>query len=319
MKQFFYIICLLFMTSCTWVKDDLDDCPDGFWLNLHYTYNILDVEAVEEYINEASVFVYDTAGNYVKRIDVPQATLAADNHRVKIEGLPFGRYQFVVWSGTTNNSFSISGPQGAMKDFRLSLVDKDISKTDLPNLYHGYLSMVEYSSSHAVHDVYLMKNTNNLACMVVTESEDVELDPEDYNMQLISANSVMDANNNLVADAATVYEPFIKDSTTIDDNGKKLHGVRFGISTLRLMDKTDCRMILSKTDTGETIFNVSLPQCVGMIGSLYTQLGKPLTVQEYLDRQDFYTVIFILSEGVDQLIQMKVNSWRVRSNNHLNL
>ena len=73
------------MTSCTWVKDDTDDCPEGFWLNLHYTYNILDVEAAQEYVKEVSVYVYDSVGNYVSRLDVPQTVLAANNHQVRIE------------------------------------------------------------------------------------------------------------------------------------------------------------------------------------------------------------------------------------------
>ena len=63
------------MTSCTWVKDDTEDCPYGFWLRLHYTYNILDVEAVQKYIKDVSVYVYDAEGRYVRRIDVSQKML----------------------------------------------------------------------------------------------------------------------------------------------------------------------------------------------------------------------------------------------------
>ena len=46
-------------SSCTWVQDDTDGCPYGFWLKLHYTYNILDVEAAPEYVKDATVYVYD--------------------------------------------------------------------------------------------------------------------------------------------------------------------------------------------------------------------------------------------------------------------
>jgi hypothetical protein len=83
------------------------------------------------------------------------------------------------------------------------------------------------------------------------------------------------------------------------------------------MQKTDCRMILVKKETGKEIFNISLPDLLGELGTLYTKLGKPLTVQEYLDRQDFYTLIFIYSGDLDQLIQFQVNSWKLRANNHI--
>jgi hypothetical protein len=49
-----------------------------------------------------------------------------------------------------------------------------------------------------------------------------------------------------------------------------------------------------------------------MVGPLYTNLGRPLTVQEYLDRQDFFSIIFILSEDLNQLLDIQINSWRVR-------
>jgi hypothetical protein len=56
-----------------------------------------------------------------------------------------------------------------------------------------------------------------------------------------------------------------------------------------------------------------------MIGALYTNMGRQISVQEYLDRQDFYTIVFFLSADMEQLIQLQVNSWRLRANHHLKL
>jgi hypothetical protein len=56
-----------------------------------------------------------------------------------------------------------------------------------------------------------------------------------------------------------------------------------------------------------------------MIGALYTNMGRQITAQEYLDRQDFYTIVFFLSADFEQLIQLQVNSWRLRASNHLKL
>jgi hypothetical protein len=58
---------------------------------------------------------------------------------------------------------------------------------------------------------------------------------------------------------------------------------------------------------------------MGMIGSYYTNLGRQLTLQEYLDRQDFYHIVFFLSEDFSTLISLDVNSWRLRAKNHLKL
>ena len=150
LKQLCSILCILFLTSCTWVKDDNDDCPDGFWLNLHYTYNILDVEAAPEYVKEVSVYIYDSIGNYVSRLDVPQTVLAANNHKVRIEGLQEGDYRFVVWSGISNSQYAVSGDNSTMDAFRLSLAGSSTTVTNrLPDVYYGILSTVHYDDAYA--------------------------------------------------------------------------------------------------------------------------------------------------------------------------
>ena len=327
-KQLVALLCIALLASCTWVKDDTDDCPNdrpsdlkGFWLNLHYTYNILDVEAVQKYVKDATVYVYDAAGNYVKRIDVPEATLAANSHRVKVEGLTEGDYRFVVWSGIGNSEYAIADDQAGMDDFRLSLAGgQQESAVKLPDLYYGSLETVHYDDKYASHDVYLMKNTNQLACLVVSISSDTKLEVEDYDMSIVTANGAMDVNNKLVADTETTYMPFSQKAAVVDDSEYgTLNGIQFDISTLRLMEDTDSRLIFQKKDSETPVFNISFPQFIGMVGSLYTNLGRPLTVQEYLDRQDFYTIVFFLSEDANTLLQLKVNSWRLRAYNHLKL
>jgi hypothetical protein len=139
-------------------------------------------------------------------------------------------------------------------------------------------------------------------------------------MKVVSANGTMDAFNRLVSSPETTYEPFEQGLVTIDDpEYGELHGLKFNIMTLRLMADSDSRLILEKKSTDQTLFNISFPEYIGMIGTLYTAIGKPLTVQEYLDRQDFYTIVFFLSGNLDQLIQLQVNSWRLRAYYHLKL
>ena len=309
------------MWSCSWVKDDIDDCPFGFWLKLHYTYNILDVEAAPKYLMDAYVYVYDAGGNYIKRIYVTRDELTANDCRVRIEGLPEGDYQFLVWSGMGNSQYAVSGDTKTIDDFRLSLVGAGGNfASELPPLYHGYLKAVHYDDSYAQYDVELMKNTNQMAFLVVTVSDDVVMNPDDYTLAVIADNGTMDAYNSIVPTAYTIYEPFVRDSVVIDDSDYgKLHGLQFSIMTLRLMAKSNSRVILKNEKTAQTIFNISFAEYIGMIGAFYTNIGRQIPLQEYLDRQDFYTIVFYLSGDLDQLIQLQVNSWRLRVNNHLKL
>ena len=307
--------------SCSWVKDDIDDCPFGFWLKLHYTYNILDVEAAPKYLMDAYVYVYDVDGNYIKRVYATRDDLTTNGYRVRIEGLPEGDYQFVVWSGIGNSQYAVSGDTKTIDDFRLSLVGAGGSYAgELSPLYHGYLEPVHYDDSYNQYDVDLMKNTNHLACLVVTVSDQTVLNPDDYSLTITADNGTMDAYNKIVPDATTTYEPFFRDSVIINDSDYgELHGLQFNIMTLRLMANSNNHVVLKNTKTEQTIFNISFAEYIGMIGAFYTNLGRQIPVQEYLDRQDFYTIVFYLSGDLDQLIQLQVNSWRLRVNNHLKL
>ena len=309
------------LTSCTWVKDDYDNCPYGFWLKLHYTYNILDVEAAPKYVTDAYVYVYDAEGKFVKRILVTQDALTANDYRVRVEGLPEGDYQFVVWSGMGNSQYAVAGDTQTIDDFRISLAGAAGSyTTELPALYHGFLPAVHFDDNYAQYDVQLVKNTNQLACLVVPVTDNTAMDPNDFTLKVVSSNGTMDAYNRLATEEVTTYEPFARDYVTMDDaDYGQLHGLKFNISTLRLMANTDCRIMLEKKSTAETLFNVSLPEYIGMIGTLYTNIGRQIDVQEYLDRQDFYTVVFYLSGDLEQLIQWRVNSWRLRAYNHIKL
>jgi hypothetical protein len=238
-----------------------------------------------------------------------------------VEDIPEGDYQFVVWSGIGSSHYAVTGDTQDINDFRLSLKNNDESVGYmLTDLYHGMLEDIHYDNGYAQYDVELTKNTNQLACIVVSVTEENVLSPEEYTMRIVSANSSMDAYNNIVTDVETTYNPFVQESITINDaDYGELYGLQYDISTLRLMEDRDSRIVFEKKSTGETLFNVSFPEYVGMIGSLYTNLGRSLSVQEYLDRQDFYTIVFYLSADLDQLIQLRVNSWRLRAINHLKL
>jgi hypothetical protein len=157
-----------------------------------------------------------------------------------------------------------------------------------------------------------------LACLVISLTPDAEDFSKEYQMSIVSANSTMDAHNQLVSPKNITYTPFAKDTVTVDDlEYGTLPGLQYGISTLRLMQNTDCRLVFENKSEGQKVFDVSLPHYIGMIGSLYTKMNRPLTVQEYLDREDFYTIVFFISGN--QLIQLQVNSWRLRTTNHLKL
>lgn len=321
MKHLLPIICILSLASCAWLKDDLDECPVGFWLNLRYTYNILDAEAAPKQVTDAYIYVYDKDGNFVKRIYATHDELVANAFSVRIDDLPEDDYQFVVWSGIGNSMYSVVSDAQTIGDFRFSLANAGGNcAAELPALLQGWLPTVHYSNQYTVHEVQLKKNTNHLACLVVTVPDNPSITTADYTLKVTADNGMMDAYSNIVPSGTTTYVPYSGESVVLDETDYgNLHGVKFGLTTLRLMNDGNARIILQNNKTGRNVFNISFSEYVGMIGKYYTNLGREIDEQEYLDRQDFYTFVFYISGDLDQLIQLQVNNWRMRVINHLKL
>ncbi|HJA14808.1 MAG TPA: FimB/Mfa2 family fimbrial subunit, partial [Candidatus Butyricimonas faecavium] len=93
--------CLCF--ACSWVDDDLSDCPSGFWLKLSYKYNMLNVDAAFTQLKNASIFIFDETGNYIETQHVDSLTLHQNSCLVRLESLSTGKYNFLVWSGLTDS------------------------------------------------------------------------------------------------------------------------------------------------------------------------------------------------------------------------
>ena len=98
--------CLCF--ACSWVDDDLSDCPSGFWLKLSYRYNILNVDAAFTQLKNASIFIFDETGNYIETRHVDSLILHQNNCQVRLESLSPGKYNFLVWSGLTDSCYECS-------------------------------------------------------------------------------------------------------------------------------------------------------------------------------------------------------------------
>ena len=85
LRQLLFLLCILTVTSCTWVKDDYD-CPSGFWLKLSFTTNLLDVDAAPKYVRDAYIYIYDADGKYINRLYASNEALKANDYRVRVDG-----------------------------------------------------------------------------------------------------------------------------------------------------------------------------------------------------------------------------------------
>lgn len=281
---------------------------------------MLDVDAAAQQVRDASIMVFDHEGNYVRRIEIDYGQLYSNNYCVEVSELPNGIYDFVVWSGLGDSHFMTSSPL-RIDDLRLSLAAADkVQDAEYGDLFYGRIDSVEVTGRYAVHEVDLTKDTNVLVCQVVPASGSGDVSIDRYGLQLKSSNGVLDACNNTVPSSLVVYAPYKMQADRVEDdlNGQ-METLGYAIKTLRLVQGDNSRLVLNDNDSGNVILDLPLTDFLCQIASFYTQSGRPLTAQEYLDRQDFHTVILYMSESGNSVVQCRINNWVIRLNDNINL
>lgn len=303
---FVFISAALLYSGCSWVDDNLSDCPSGCWLRLSYTYNMLDVDAVSTQVKNATVFVLDAKGSCILREDVDSLTLLQHNYMIKLPALPASEYAVLVWAGLADAHY-----QYTSSVVRLSRDEMGEQSDPIASLFHGRLDNITIDGQYKVLEVPLTKNTNTLSC-VLQSSNDVKIEKEAFRLELTARNGLIDHRNIPMDTACICYLPFTQNS--IETEGLQI--VHLGLNTLRLLENDDTQLTLIYTPSGEPVFSIPLSQYLILSGQVHV---PDMKTQEYLDRQDQYNLLFFLvptenPQSPFLCMQMEVNGWRVRLN-----
>lgn len=313
-----YIICIITLfSSCDWVNDDLSDCPTGTWLKISYTHNILDVDAAATQVSDITILAFDENDKFVDRLDVDSITLHQGYCMVRMP-FPEGTYHLLIWGGISDQiTYRLPHLKVGLterKSLNLSLAcdDENQSNGKLNALFYGSLENITIGQEYQVFLAGLMKNTNYFSCLLQDETNS-PLRVEDFTFTLESANGVMDYTNNLVGATQVCYRPYQQEMAVMSDETPAVHA---RLNTLRIMKGDQTTLSIKYVPSGEEILRIQLTQYL-LLSKIYNHLGE-ISDQEYLDRQDSYTLLFFIKssdKGIPQICpKLKVNEWIIRLN-----
>lgn len=177
-------------------------------------------------------------------------------------------------------------------------------------MFHGRLEGVEVPEEYTVREVPLIKLTHRFTCVLQGQNPTPFADDE-FLLEIRAFNGMIDHRSLPLDSVETCYLPFYQ--TVADLSG--LQVVHSELNTLRLLENDDTRLILTHRSTGQCVLDIPLTKYLLLSREAYSGM----TPQEYLDRQDQYTLIFFLDATEDKLKPyicplMKVNNWMVRIN-----
>ena len=312
------------LTGC--IMEDLPECPNEYRLRLVFDRNMLGADAFASQVKSVDVKVFDPAsGRMVYSYAEQGDALAADGYRVDLP-VPPGTYDILCWgSMAEGESFGYANPSAAILEEHNVILKTDggISRSRLNNLFHGLATGVTFTDNNdsgsrdvQTATIRLTKNTNRINVML-HNLDGTELGENDFSFRITSKNAEMAHDNSLSARREVEYHPWHITPILSETENSPLSqtsrapvqsAIAAEFSTGRLSESADSRLDIYRETDGERIISVPLERNLLLFKG---EFHSYMTDQEYLDRQDDYTITFILDKNNNwnRAAMIYINEW----------
>lgn len=310
--------------SCESIYDDQSECPRGVSIRYRYDYNMLYADAFASHVDCITCYVFDADGNYITEYTEEGLPLADENYRMAFPLDP-GHYKLIAYGGLScdKSSFDVAQFTGAAsRDTDMSVrlrTDEDMhSSASLHGLYYGTAEVDILPDDYKEITIHMMQDTNNIR-IVLQQINNDPVDIDDFEITVTDDNSLLDWQNMPVAAGDVTYTPWYTGTAVVggsdDEEGNAAGGVSVGVaelSTSRLMASHRARLRIYAVDRGYD--SVDIPLIDYLLIAKSEIYGK-MPDQEFLDRENEWSLIFFLARGRWVSVQIQVLDWTVRINN----
>lgn len=320
------VLLVLCVNGCGAIYDYEGDCSVHYRVRFSYDYNMKNSDAFRHEVESVSLFVFDKLGGLVWSGNGNAASLASEGYTMSVD-VPPGKYDMVAWGGLDGgDAFSLAAsPSGvtSKEDLvcRLSRDSKGVVDREVCRLFHGYAEDVEFGDSYGVVDVplFLMKYTNTVRVMLLHFNGE-PMDKDKFSFSVTDRNGLMNYDYGMLDDGMLTYgDWFCANVTTDEPDGtgdvsldSKAGTVTSASAVIaetvigRVMMRNDPMLVVTRLTDDEEIIRINLRRYMLLVkGNYNRQMGD----QEYLDRQDDYTITFYLDSD---------NSWYMASGIYIN-
>lgn len=321
-------VCLTMVACDGSIYDYEGDCSITYRVKFRYDWNMKYADAFAHEVESVTLYVLDENGTVVWQRTESGDALAADDYAMTVDVEP-GTYDLLAWCGTTDKgSFVI--PDAATREGLTCTMNREHDAADgsafvgddLDRLFHGYLEQQEFADTEGVYTITmpLKKDTNNIRIVLAHLSGSAEdLKASNFDFTITDTNGAMDWDNSLMDDEKITYHAWHVESGSADfeyetestRTESKYNTVVAELTVPRLMmeNRSTARLTVRNTDTGKNVLSIRLIDALLLFKGYY---NRPMSDQEYLDRQDEYPLTFFIDEGyrwTDAAIY--INSWKV--------
>lgn len=315
----------LFATSCTMVTDEPTPCPAELNIRFVYDYNIKFADAFANEVKSVNVWAFRPDGSLAWSGSASGEELSRDGF-VMHTPLTEGEYDFVSWCGLEDNgSFDLATYTPASKEeleVTLKTLEEEglnVSKDRLPGLFHGQIHKVKYeidpyAPSYKTVTIPLMKDTKDIRIML-QHLDGSPIENRQFTVTITNADKFLGWNNSVLPSPTVTYKPWnIKygQTTPPRENTRTettVASLLFEMSTSRLMENSDCVLTVHRQWDDRDIIRINLISYLLFVKGHYGDI----TDQEYLDRQDDYSIVFFIDQHSNWYTAggIYINGWAV--------
>ncbi len=330
------------LVSCdSVIYDDEGDCSVDYRLEFRYDRNMKWADAFAQEVESVNLYAFDKDGLLVWEQSESGDALAGDDYSMKLD-LPAGDYTLVAWCGLDggdgDRSFSV--PQVKVGETRIGELQCSLNRLrdasgaysvgPLRPLFHGLLEVSlpdDNDGGSYTYTMDLTKDTNHVR-VILQQLSGKAVDVDDFTFRIEEENGLMDYDNSLLPDELITYRAYHTGSGTaglgIDDypevdgrrsaarpSSREITSVSVAIADLsiaRLVEGRKTYLIIDSAD-GRRVARVPLTDYALLLKDGY---GREMTDQDYLDRQDEYSLTFFLDDSEEWIgTSIIINSWKV--------
>ena len=333
-----FLVVGLAFTSCGTIFDYEGDCSYTYHIKFRYTNNILNAEAFAGNITHVSLYVFDvnTGKLVLDTTESDVAVLSAMDYTMELP-LSAGTYDVVAWCGdaVANNKVVIPELQRGVSTLEdLSCAIDRVTNSEhsscvfdhMGHLYHGK-ERVTFTEEpgRQVCSVNLTKNSNSIKVVLQSIQKGQYLSRDDFDFRIQDHNGNMNYDNTLAACEQMTYHAWAiseisadVDAEVDDDVHKKIPtraadststAVMAELTIGRLMVENEPKLVVYNKTSEALVLSIPLKDYALMVkGYGYSHWSD----QEYLDRQDNFTMTFFLDElGTWIASYVIINDWKI--------
>lgn len=325
------------IAGCSWVRDDLTDCPKGCQVQLRVEAGVsteggFNASAFKDEVQDISLFVFGDDGTFVGQYSEHGDTLKMNDYTVDVPIDP-GHYKAVAWTGLEDEHYIFSGlvpGESDIEDLEVLLArDSENRQNDyLGPMWHGIIdSMVIKPGAYNVYEVPMRKTNNNFV-VVLHDMNGNPIEGDTFTYEIRSANGRMAHDHSLLEDDVISYGAYFVETADLSDYddskaeeeepATKLTVARAELNTLRLVKGNDTRLVIKESAGGRPVLDINLIQYILLTREHYEdRVGVKLTDQQYLDYEDKYSLMFTMMPTGSivnpyALVELRINGWLLR-------